>query len=352
LKIRYSITLISLILLTPISRGQIFETSVCADSVSSYQVNSTMEGSRYYWFIHPEAAGEIVRGEFSSHISIRWNYATRNRVTIQVYEESTHGCQGTMQNAELDIIAPYVDLGDDFPEICFGDSLLLSPGIQFAPPYSITWSDGSTGNQYTAKQTGTIWVKVVDGTGCGRFDTVSLLVHPLPEPNLPNDMRLCDPSQPVILDPGDYAFYDWNSSLAGRMGTGSSLDIYPTTLIDTITVEVSDYNNCRTTDTLLLLPCDLEEFFRDLTNTITPNGDGENDVWNLNIEPYNRLLGDAVLEIFDRWGRLVYRTESVLEEPWDGTSKGKPLPMDSYYYVLKINLEKAPPIAGTVNLIR
>jgi gliding motility-associated-like protein len=65
-----------------------------------------------------------------------------------------------------------------------------------------------------------------------------------------------------------------------------------------------------------------------------------------------QFFDKAVLEIFDRWGRLVYRTDNVYEEPWDGKSKGKILPMDSYYYVLNLNVMNTPPLVGTVNLIR
>ena len=98
-----------------------------------------------------------------------------------------------------------------------------------------------------------------------------------------------------------------------------------------------------------MLPCNIAELFRDIPNTITPNDDEANDVWNI---PYMEYFEEAVLEIFDRWGRLVYRSTNVLDEPWDGTSNGNELPMDSYYYVLNLNMFNTPPIVGTVNLIK
>ena len=51
------------------------------------------------------------------------------------------------------------------------------------------------------------------------------------------------------------------------------------------------------------------------------------------------LFPDAILEIYDRWGRLVYRTDDIYNNPWNGeTMSGKELPMDAYYYVLDIKV--------------
>ena len=243
-----------------------------------------------------------------------------------------------------------MDLGFDFPEICDQDTLVLSVGDDFQTPYEILWHDGSTSEEYLGTHTEQIWVRVMDGYGCIRYDTISLLVHPLPDVSLGDDTVLCDTRTPYSIEPGDFAQYNWASS-SGYESNASYMDIYPTSSegADTIILTVTDYNGCNMSDTLVILPCELEVLFKDMPNTITPNGDGDNDVWNI---PYMDFFDNAILEIFDRWGRLVYRTTNVLEEPWDGTSNGRNLPMDSYYFVLNLNMLGAEPIVGTVNLIR
>lgn len=54
-----------------------------------------------------------------------------------------------------------------------------------------------------------------------------------------------------------------------------------------------------------------------VTNVITPNGDGFNDVFKPQLE------GDFLsleMEIFDRWGKRVYRQESKESLSWDATN--------------------------------
>ncbi len=81
---------------------------------------------------------------------------------------------------------------------------------------------------------------------------------------------------------------------------------------------------------------------------ITPNNDGHNDEWIINnIENYP----DAELEIFNRWGRRIYRTRNVSAEPWDGYSNGSLMPTDSYHYVLNLH-DGSDVKTGVITLIR
>lgn len=288
-------------------------------------------------------------GEGNDTITIAWGYQT-GTIDMEVLEITDKGCFNFPSQATLDIIAPDVDLGFDFPEICDQDTLFLTVGHDFIEPFEVIWHDGSTNTFYYADTTEQIWVRVLDGYGCIRYDTVSLLVHPLPEVYIGEDTVLCDETTALILDPGEYARYEWYSTANDESSSASYYDVYPSSMIpDSIFLTITDYNECQMTDTLVILPCDLEALFRDMPNTITPDGDGVNDVWNI---PYMDFFDKAVLEIFDRWGRLIYRTENILEEPWDGTSGGRNMPMDSYYYVLELNMLNVEPLVGTVNLIR
>ncbi|MBN1599306.1 MAG: gliding motility-associated C-terminal domain-containing protein, partial [Bacteroidales bacterium] len=266
--------------------------------------------------------------------------------TYSVTITDANGCQNSDESVLTVNALPAVDLGEDFPEICENDELILEAGEQYEAPFERLWSDGSTGPVYTATQTGEIWLRVTDINGCVGYDTVYLTVNELPVVNLGEDVVICDR---IKINAGDFAEYEWHSS-RGIEYTGNPITVEPVHLQpDTITVTVTDYNHCTASDMIVILPCDVDRLFKDMTNTITPNGDGHNDVWNI---PNIDLFENAVLEIFDRWGRLVYRTTNVFEEPWDGTSKGKELPMDSYYYVIELNKFNLKPLVGTVNLIR
>jgi gliding motility-associated-like protein len=66
----------------------------------------------------------------------------------------------------------------------------------------------------------------------------------------------------------------------------------------------------------------------------TPNGDGINDLW-LVTNP--NCLRSAQVEIFNRYGALVYKSDNY-QNNWDGTYKGKPVADGTYYYLLKYRM--------------
>jgi gliding motility-associated-like protein len=346
LKTKGSISILSLLLINIFSvHGQVQLEPACAESIQQYGVEG-YESSQFWWYFDHHY-GQL-EGDGSDTVTIHWGYPT-GTVQIEVLERTISGCSNEPSRATVEIIAPDVNLGNDFPEICDKDTLVLDPGDQFEQPFEFLWSNDSTNQEYLATSTELIWVLVTDGFGCTRYDTVSLLVHPLPVVNIGRDTIFCDQSEPLVIDPGDFATYNWTTT-SGIQSTASIFYAYAATFSpDTIILNVTDINTCPATDTMLLIPCDLEALFRNIPNMITPDGNGQNDVWNI---PYMQFFDDAILEIFDRWGRLVYRTTNVLEEPWDGTSNGKDLPMDAYYFVLNLNTMNAAPIVGTVNIIR
>ncbi|MBG16632.1 MAG: hypothetical protein CL853_09810 [Crocinitomicaceae bacterium] len=71
----------------------------------------------------------------------------------------------------------------------------------------------------------------------------------------------------------------------------------------------------------------------EIPNTFTPNSDGKNDTWNLDFSNYTNLK----IEIFSRWGNLVWESTDLIIN-WDGNSlSGKALPSNTYYYILSLN---------------
>ena len=84
-----------------------------------------------------------------------------------------------------------------------------------------------------------------------------------------------------------------------------------------------------------------------IPNTFTPNNDGINDFWTieyLNTYPDNRV------QVFTRTGQLVFESRGY-NKPWDGTKNGKPLPFDTYYYIIEPNNGRKP-ITGYVTIVK
>lgn len=66
-----------------------------------------------------------------------------------------------------------------------------------------------------------------------------------------------------------------------------------------------------------------------IPNTFTPNGDGLNDTFGVAGE----AIQDFNMQIFNRWGQLVFEASNV-NERWDGTFLGQKVPMGTYVYKL------------------
>lgn len=84
---------------------------------------------------------------------------------------------------------------------------------------------------------------------------------------------------------------------------------------------------------------------------ITPNGDGVNDDWEIdNISKFPNIE----IEIYNRWGEKLFYSRGYPDtDRWDGTYKGKELPVGTYYYVARLNDGiHTKPITGPVTIVR
>jgi gliding motility-associated-like protein len=86
-----------------------------------------------------------------------------------------------------------------------------------------------------------------------------------------------------------------------------------------------------------------------IPNSFTPNGDGNNDVF----EIYGQGIKEVDLKIFNRWGELVYKSNSQFAG-WDGTYKGQlQLPqVFTYYAVISFLNNKTFEQGGSITLVR
>jgi len=83
---------------------------------------------------------------------------------------------------------------------------------------------------------------------------------------------------------------------------------------------------------------------------ITPNGNGKNDKWVLQLDT------DTQVQIFNRWGNLIYTAKPYLDD-WDGkanegvTIGNNFLPSGTYFYIIDKN-DGTKPLSGYIELVR
>lgn len=133
--------------------------------------------------------------------------------------------------------------------------------------------------------------------------------------------------------------YNW-SPLAGLSGNGIADPIAQPeeTTNYAVTTEI---DGCTYTDTVIVTV----ERLLTPPNTITPNGDGFNDVWEI---PGIHDHQQATVTIYDRWGQRVFK-DTGYKTPFDG----KGLPSGTYYWVIELSrLEGvAEPLTGFLSIV-
>lgn len=91
-----------------------------------------------------------------------------------------------------------------------------------------------------------------------------------------------------------------------------------------------------------------KEAYLEIPNAFSPNGDGVNDAWNITGKEF---WPDIEVTVYNRWGQAVWKSGRGYPVPWDGRSRGKSLPVDSYhYYIVLHNGTRA--IIGNITVVR
>lgn len=97
----------------------------------------------------------------------------------------------------------------------------------------------------------------------------------------------------------------------------------------TFTLYATQPNGCN--DTLEVIVDVRTEPTLFLANAFTPDGDGINEFWPVNVEI--PTLGYEVV-VYDRWGRQIWISNDPLAQ-WDGSFNGSPVPIGVYAYTMR-----------------
>lgn len=323
--------------------SQYIDTVCPGDRGAVYAVHGFPD-SYFYWTV---TGGEIVH-DFGDTIVVNWGYESGVR-EISVIEENVFGCFGEEVNAEI-IVAegPSVDLGQDVA-FCEGDSGIINASTG-GDVTGYVWHNGSTSDEIVVRTPGDVYVQVTDDKGCRAWDTMNVVVHPLPVFDIGHDTTLCRrEGMYLYADNPDYN-YIWSSDQWDVNKIGSYIAVYMSHYDQVIIAEAIDDNYCRSTDTVTVFHC--PNGLWDIVNVFTPNDDGKDDTWQIHGIGY---YPEAEIQVFDRWGRLVFRTKGLTDDNtgWDGTDlQGRKLPMDSYHYIINFHTTDIEPAVGVVTIVR
>ncbi len=339
------------------------DTTLCAGATLLLDVSQP--GATYLWDDGSTAGSRVVDAAGTYWVQVQRNgCVVSDTIVVAVFSPAS------------------VVLGDDLV-LCIGESTSLSVN---APGASVLWSTGATSQAIDVSEGGTYWV-TVSIAACTASDTVTVTMPVVPQPDLGPDLTACAGEMvTLVVDAGDAAV-QWSTGSTAATITVNNSATYSVTLtvdgcstsdavqviflpfIDTIdlgpdrilcpgAVAVLDATvgagvdylwNTGSTDAELsviqpgtysvaaLGPCVDAAGMITFTlgecepgvhvpNAFTPDGDGVNDVF---LPVIAGELESYRLEIFDRWGELLFTTNDPAQG-WDGMVGGMEA-MDGIY---------------------
>ena len=304
----------------------------CGGSKARYSVKGK-QGSVFQW----EVTGGSIFQNYNDSVDVMWD-RIEGIHSIKVTRFNSLGCNGSPVVGYVMVSSPKLELEKDIA-VCDGQTYTLNANTSFR---SIQWSTGSTDSSIHINREGYYTANVTFSNGCKAIDSTYLTVYPNPVFSLGKDTVVCA-DQPVTLDPKIPAVsYTWS--------TGESTQtILANSTSQLVWLKLTDEHGCSYTDSILIKPCSGNTLQRLIPNGFTPNNDNDNDTWRIDILAN---YPEASVAIYNRWGQLVYKADkNYPSQGWDGTSDGRPLPMDTYFYVIDLK-DGSQPMVGSINLIR
>lgn len=208
----------------------------------------------------------------------------------------------------------------------------------------VTWtpiSNTTASQNYSGLTQTTIYTVVLQNGVCPADTAVAatVTVSPPPVANAGSDTIIYLGDTVCFNGTGGF-FYSWSpATMLTDPGIQNPCLISDTTGTFTYTLTVTDPLGCTDTDVLLVTildtatttpPIDTSKIPNlIICNFMTPNGDGDNDVWNIiDIEYYL----DNEVTILNKNGQILFK-----QEAYNNTWGGEGIPDGSYYYIVKIN---------------
>lgn len=307
---------------------------------------------------------------------VSWNWSnqpwtTGGPFTVQPPANTTYTVNvtnvcGTVISGTIDVIVHPLPVVSLVPQSASGcDNILLSfsdnDPNNSSCSYAWDFGDGHTGtgnnvaHPYTTTGIYTVSVTLTSPYGCnGTTNTqVNLTVFQSPQASFVVSNDEVSELEPTVMftstcsantigwqwDLGDNTVSNASDVAHAYAGPGT----YNVRLIAT------SFGGCTDTteEPVIVNP----EFTFYMPNAFTPNGDGKNDV----LYAYGNEISEFSMQLFDRWGNLIF-TSSSIEDGWDGRASNGSEIAQQDVYVYKITVKdfrgKLHKYTGHVSLLQ
>jgi gliding motility-associated-like protein len=346
---------------TPLVDEQFFVTITtpegCQDTDSCYVfVEQTVPGGVVYPTIDL-CLGESVVLQAEEGLTYSWSpSAGLNSTTIQNPTASpnnsitynvaiTNACGAGNSEVSINVIELNV-VASEGGTVCLGEYYPIeASGADFYSWLPFSSVVDASASSTLANAPFSQWITVVgtDVNGCADTDSLFMNILPLPEVDAGPDQYFDYPGSTELFGNTFGLEYNWSPAT----GLSCTDCAYPTAIPSSPTwyyLTTTNNTGCVGIDSVFVRPY----FPVYVPNTVTPNGDGLNDVFLV----VGENLTGFHFQIFDRWGILIFETNNP-NEPWLAGYKGYFVPNDVYTWKLSFDsIERRQELIGHVTVIR
>ncbi len=176
--------------------------------------------------------------------------------------------------------------------------------------------------------------------------TRGIFVQPLPQVYLGPDTSLCLNGNPVVLQNKSSRNSISHSHMWSTGDTTEALRVtHPGRYSLTVTGGLLGCSNSESV--VVTKDCAI-----DIPNIFTPNGDGLNDYF-FPRQLLSSRISSFNMQVFDRWGRIVFETDNSLGKGWDGKYNNADQPEGAYLYIIDARFDgRTERYSGNVTLLR
>lgn len=313
--------------------------ALCENKLVKFTDQSSISSgslTEYFW--------SISDGYINSNPNFLKTFLNPGKFQINLTVQSDKECTKTLTRT-IDINASPLanyrftgDIGNGI--ICTEDSIgfrnLTTGPAGIALNYAWDFGDGTTSShrepkkRYTIPEVYEVKLKVGSADGCADSLSRFVTVFQTSKPDAGADATISKGINYQLIGTGG-VLYNWSPAQFLNNAKAS----IPVARIEQTTefvLETVDYNGCVGRDSVILSVAD--DYIVRPNNVITPEGNGENDVWIIqNIENYP----NNAVSVFDRWGREIYSAKDY-QNDWGATELDGTLLLDgTYYYVLSFD---------------
>jgi gliding motility-associated-like protein len=338
------------------------QTSICIPNANvSFINNSTIADGTENAFTYLWNFGDITSGALNTSLAKTpqlHHYNGTGPYTVTLTVTSGTGCKNTITH-DVNFIHPQPKTVFNFskPGICIGDNVVMTDVTDGLDGTVTQWFwKFSDGGSASAKQVSYLFgvagvfdvsLYTINSNGCNS-DTLTkqFTVYPYPSVDAGPDRVVLEGGsiklQPVVS--GNLLQYLWTPNT--YLDNDKTEQPTASNILDdiTYTLTVTGEGGCTAPpDKMFVKVLKTPK----VPNTFTPNGDGINDTWKieyLDTYPNNRV------QVFTRTGQLVFESKGY-KTPWDGRMNGKPLPFDTYYYIIEPENGRKP-VTGYVTIVK